>query len=62
MRPFDFDGMDKSEKLETKDIMCERRLLLKVERHFIPAEESSSNQRFLAEKALESTPQKKLAK
>lgn len=59
MRPLDYCAREKSKKWEATAEMHERRIFLEVERHFISAENSSSNQLFLGKNALK-TPRKKL--
>lgn len=53
-----YDAGDKSEKLEAKGQIRERKLLLKVERYFRPAENPSSNQHITSKNSLKDTLQK----
>lgn len=52
MRPFDYDPRDKSKKWKAKAEMREKRLLLKVDRHFNPTEDASPIKTLLGENAM----------
>lgn len=59
MHPFYYDARERRKKREAKAEMCERRLLLKIERHFSPGKNSSFNKGALGENALKESPRRR---
>lgn len=58
MQSFDYDTRYESKKWQTKAEMREGRLLLKVDHHFNPAEDVSSNRDALCENSVKETLKK----
>lgn len=59
MRSFDYNARNRSKKRKVKAEVCEKHLLLIVDRHFNLAEGASSSKTVMRENAVEGAPLKK---